>query len=85
MIVKTRMPHFYYEYKKNRTQMLKEREPAEKEPYYKQHLSMLEQERLNRQRAQEEIEEEEKKQLRELKLREHVTEIKGVTKLSEQS
>ena len=35
MIVKTRTPHFFYEFKKNRTQMLKEKEDPVKEPYYK--------------------------------------------------
>ena len=35
MIVKTRSPHFFFEFKKNRTQMLKQKEPPVIEPFYK--------------------------------------------------
>jgi len=38
MIVKTRNPNFFYEYKKNRTEMLKKREPAIPERFYKKYI-----------------------------------------------
>jgi hypothetical protein len=38
MIVKTRTPGFFYEFKKNRTTMLKEREPPIPEPFYRRFI-----------------------------------------------
>jgi predicted ATP-binding protein involved in virulence len=46
MIVKTRSPHFFFEFKKNRTQMLKQREPPVEEPFYKKFKRKLEQEKI---------------------------------------
>ena len=38
MIVKTRTPGFFFEFKKNRTNLLKEREPPIPEPFYKKFI-----------------------------------------------
>lgn len=38
MIVKTRTPGFFFEFKKNRTNLLKEREPPIPEPFYKRYI-----------------------------------------------
>jgi hypothetical protein len=38
MVVKTRTPGFYFEFKKNRTNYLKEKEPPIPEPFYKRYI-----------------------------------------------
>lgn len=53
MIVKTRQPCFFYEYKKNRTKLLKSKEPPIPEPFYKKYI---------REKAEEKRREERKKQ-----------------------
>ena len=50
MKLKCQQPKFYYEFKKNRTVMLKEKEPVKKELYHVTYLRMQEKERKEEER-----------------------------------
>ena len=50
MQMKSQNPTFFYEFKKQRSQLIKEKEPEKKELYYKTYLRMVEEERIEKEK-----------------------------------
>ena len=44
MQIRSQLPHFYYDWKKDRTKLLRKKEPAVKEPFHKGYLRKLKKE-----------------------------------------
>ena len=48
--MKSQNPTFFYEFKKQRSQLIKEKEPEKKELYYKTYLRMIEEEKAEKEK-----------------------------------
>ena len=44
MQIRSQLPHFYFDWRKDRTKLLRKKEPAIKEPFHKKYLRQLKKE-----------------------------------------